>query len=101
MIKVTLKRPGLYTCGGIRLFPGVNLLEEDAAKKMLENPGFKHRKEKGIISVEEIEEKKITKKDIASMTDVGKLREISEEGGALGKAADIRLKEIDEASKKE
>lgn len=59
MAIVKYNAKNVYTCQGIRLLPGVNLVGDALIKSVLSNRYFKHRVDNGVIEIEmDVSEKK-------------------------------------------
>jgi hypothetical protein len=107
-IELTKARP--YTCEGVVIYPGVNVvngLDEKQRKRLLNNPGFKERLKKGILKMdgaEAVEDKEPNAKELArsiipEMTDIETLRGYTlDKRQTIREAAEKRLKVIDEAA---
>lgn len=93
MAKVKLNLDTIYTCAGVRLMPGVNVVDDKALAAMQNVKAYRHRVEQGI--VEELTAKRITAKDVAEMYDRDELERLSNEGTkAVKEAAAARLDEL-------
>lgn len=51
MTKVNYKAANIYTCEGVRLLPGINVIPEGKAEAFLANPGVQARIDIGTIEV--------------------------------------------------
>lgn len=107
-MKIELTKPRLYTCEGVTLFPGVNVVNLDAkaSKRLLNNPGFQSRVKAGVIKVEgkdqsepkEPNAKELAREIIPNMTDVAQLRKFADDGRQTVRESAIkRLDQIDQA----
>lgn len=97
-MKIQYNRPNTYSAEGVTLYPGVNVVPDDEAKKFLANAGVASRVKMGAIEV--LGDDDVTADDVSDMADIAKLRELAAGDGRLAevKAARERLAEIDAAA---
>lgn len=94
-MKIKLNTETLYTCNGVRLMPGINVVSDEEGERMQKVKAFKHRMDKGIIEV--LSSKRVTAKDVAEMYDAKELERLANEGTkAVKEAAAQRIAELQE-----
>ena len=92
-MKIKLNTETLYTCNGVRLMPGINVVPDEKGEAMLGVKAFKHRVDQGIIEV--LSSKRVTAKDVAEMYDAKELERLADEGTkAVKESAIKRLDEL-------
>lgn len=98
-MKIRYNRTNVYSIAGIRLLPGVNMVDDKAWKAVADHPAVKSRMKMGAIVVDGGVE--LSADDVAEMTNVEDLRAIAEGDSrkAEVKAAKKRLAEIDAMAK--
>ena len=97
-MKIKLDGNSIYDCAGVRLFPGVNVVNDADAKRMQKIKAFNSRVESGLIELEEA--KKLTVKDVKDMGNRDALQAIADDEGNSKQVRDAAVKRIDELTPK-
>ena len=99
-MKINYTRPNMYDAAGVTLYPGINIVPNDAAAAFLEHPSVKKRIRDGLIEVMS-EAEAPEPDDVSGMADIAALRDLAKGNARPGtaKAARERLAEIDAAAK--
>lgn len=109
-MKIKYNKPNIYSCAGVRLLPGLNVLAAADYDRIKAHPAFLARVESGVIELrgaapapkepEQEASSELTAEEIAELTDVALLRSLAAGKKQLKttKAAIARLEQIDAAA---
>jgi len=104
MVKVRWNKPNVFTVGEVRLFPGLNEVEENDFQEISKNPIFKAKLESGLAVAEKVEGKRTVKTivaDIKETYDIKKLRALlDDERDVVARAAKAQIDKIEQETKR-